>query len=234
MLESIRAQRTTNNSQSLKNIKTKKSYTTNESDNKIIQKFYPQSTTNKENKPIEFDSHTYSHLTLEDNKQSQAHNKHGLKSYNYHANYTQGSAKTPSNKSQNQNFSIKYQLVKKSQNRPSAKRVSEYSSSKSKSTQRQGEAKPNKKNSKSISSYSSKSISLQKSKQKLSREKIKFKDNPKVYKDFQQSKIHIGMMMPPKTQREMQSFFNASTQVAGEEGYSCDISALGKSDFAGK
>lgn len=232
MLESIKAQRIINNSQSLKNIKTKKTYTTNESDNKIIQKFYPQSTTNKENKPIEFDSHTYSNLTLEDHKVSQGHSKHGLKSYNYHANYTQGSTKTPSNK--NQNFSIKYQLVKKSQNRPSAKRVSEYSNSKSKSTQRQGEAKPNKKNSKSISSYSSKSISLQKSKQKLSREKIKFKENPKICKDFHQSKLHIGMMIPPKTQREMQSFFNASAQVTGEEGYSCDISALGKSDFAGK
>ena len=42
-------------SHSLKNIKTKKTYYTLEGNNKVIQKFYPQSTTNKENKPIDIE-----------------------------------------------------------------------------------------------------------------------------------------------------------------------------------
>ena len=69
----------------------------------------------------------------------------------------------------------------------------------------------NPKNSKSISSLTNKSLLLNKSKQKLSREKIKFIPDPKVGKNFQ-SKPYIGKMNPPKTQREMQSFFNASSQ----------------------
>lgn len=63
---------------------------------------------------------------------------------------------------------------------------------------------------------------MSKSKQKLSREKIK----------FNQVKPSIGKMIPPKTQRELQSF-NACSQLGGEQ-YSCDISALGKSELASK
>lgn len=63
------------NSSSLKNIKAKKSYGSNAKENKLIQGeiphkknsklikvdliVYPQSTTNKENKAFEFDSHLY-------------------------------------------------------------------------------------------------------------------------------------------------------------------------------
>ena len=88
----------------------KKSYT-NENDNKIIKKFYPQSTTNKENKQIDFESHLVDNISLEDNSKSNQNNKFGVKWYNYHTNFTQGGIKTPSNRAQN--LGIKYQLVRK-------------------------------------------------------------------------------------------------------------------------
>lgn len=78
VLESTKAALIINNSQSLKNIKMKKSYT-HENDNKIIQKFYPQSTTNKENKQIDFESHLIDNVSLEDNTKKNANNKFGVK-----------------------------------------------------------------------------------------------------------------------------------------------------------
>lgn len=144
-----------------------------------------------------------------------------MKSHNYHANYTSGGAKTPVNRGQN--FSIKYQVVKKSQHNSRSKRLGEYNSSKS--TQRLEQK--TKKGAKSISSYSTKSISVPKSKQKLSREKIKFKNNNlKIGKNFYQSKPLIGKMIPPKTQREMESFFNTSSDITRNEGYACDLSNI--------
>lgn len=136
-----------------------------------------------------------------------------MKSYQYHANYTQGNSNTAKHKN-NQNFTIKYYVVKKDQIKNNQNRVSEYNK-KLKSTMREeGYLKGSKKITHSVSN---KSLSIQKSKQKLSREKIKFRPDAKVSSNFHQSKPFIGKMIPPKTQREMQSFFNSSTE---EEKYS--------------
>ena len=111
------------------------------------------------------------------------------------------------------------------------KKTEDWSNLKSKSLQRQLEGKVKKTNSKSISSYWNKSISL-KSKQKLAREKIKFKCTSQATNEFNQSKATIGKMIPPKTQREMQSFFNSSENVIGDDGWLWEISALGKSEIS--
>jgi hypothetical protein len=122
-------------SQSLKSLKTKKTYTNTEGDSKLIRKFYPQSTTNKENKQIDFTSHLQDSHSIEDPKANLSLNKYGLKSYNFHALSTLKDTKTPSNKSSH-NLSIKYQFSKQSQLKSSSKRVSEYNT-KSKSMQRE-------------------------------------------------------------------------------------------------
>ena len=204
------------NSQSLKNIKTKKTYNTSESESKIIQKFYPQTTTNKENKPIELEEAFHKNHGGRDVKKRLSKNKYSLKSYNYQANYGQTSHKTPTNRTA-QNFNLKYPLVKKDQIKNHPKRISEFNT-KSKSMLR--EDVKLKKNTKSVSSLTNKSLSIQKSKQKLSREKIKFRPEAKIGTNFNQSKPYIGKMIPPKTQREMQSFFNSSTQMTHNEDYS--------------
>lgn len=206
------------NSQSLKSLKTKKTYTSTEGDSKLIRKFYPQSTTNKENKQIDFTTHFQDSHSIEDSKANLSINKYGLKSYNYQALNTIKDSRTPSNKS-SQNFSIKYQFGKNSQVISNAKRVSDYST-KAKSMQR--EESKMKKNTKSINSITNKSLSMNKSKQKLSREKIRFKPESKVGVNFQ-SKPYIGKMIPPKTQREMQSFFNGSAEGIGDDEYSGNI-----------
>ena len=149
-------------------------------------------------------------------KLTNQNNKYSLKSFNYHANYTQGSNKTTTNK-KNQNFAIRYSLVKKDQAKNNQKKVSGYSK-KSKSTLRE-EGKL-KRNNKSTHSLSNKTLSTQKSKQKLSREKIRFRPDAKVSSNFHQSKPFIGKMIPPKTQRESQYFFNSSTQISHAEDYS--------------
>ena len=76
----------------------------------MLQKFYPQSTTNKENKPIEFEQKRQSNMSIENTSNNTSANKYSHKSYNYHSNYVQSSVKTPSG---NQNLSIKYQVLPK-------------------------------------------------------------------------------------------------------------------------
>lgn len=112
----------------------------------------------------------------------------------------------------------------------SVKRSIELNNQKPKSQNRTNDSKSKTKATKSIStSYSMKSLGLQK-KQKLSREKIKFKPQTKAGVDFSQSsKPSIGKMIPPKTQRDT-VFFNACMPIENSN----DLSALGKSVFSTK
>ena len=156
-------------------------------------------------------------------------NKFGHKSYNYHSNFVQSTdSKTPSNS--NVNVSIKYQLMSKANSKPKTK-VTETKNRKAKSMQ----------------SYR---LQVAKNKQKLTRDKIKFKGifatisdlecqfilwfivkPTKVGKNFGSKAGGIGKAMPPKTQRELQSFMYSHNK--GDQ-YSWEISALGKSSNANK